>query len=97
MKVIVSIHMITASLSATQLAVLGGEGGWEQHRQRLVWEERDRLPAMHRLPAHHQRILLTKEHTETHPKERIRNRPINLVLCSASGKELARDIPDASK
>ena len=27
MKVIVSIHMITASLSATQLAVLGGEGG----------------------------------------------------------------------
>ena len=55
MKVIVSIHMITASLSATQLAVLGGEGGWEQHRQRLVWGERDRLPAMHRL----QRIVST--------------------------------------
>ena len=72
-----------------------GDGG--QHRQKLVWGERDGLPAMHRLPAHHQHILLTKEHTETHPKERIRNRPINLVLCGASGKELARDIPDASK
>ena len=55
------------------------------------------LSAMHWLLAHHQHILLTKEHTETHPKEWIRNRPINLVLCSASGKELARDIPDASK
>ena len=28
MKVIVSIHIITASLSMTQLAVLDGEGGW---------------------------------------------------------------------
>ena len=28
MKVIVSIHIITASLSTTQLAVLGGEGVW---------------------------------------------------------------------
>ena len=25
---IMSIHIITASLSTTQLAVLGGEGGW---------------------------------------------------------------------
>ena len=92
-KIIMSIHIIMASLSMTQLAVLGGEGGWGQP----CVGERDRLPAMHRLPAHHERILLTKEHTETHPKERIRNRPINLVLCGASGKELARDIPDASK
>ena len=82
MKVIVSIHMITASLSATQLAVLGGEGGWEQHRQRLVWGERDRLPAMHRLPAHREHILLTKECTEMHPKERIHNQPINFVRCA---------------
>ena len=82
MKVIVSIHMITASLSATRLAVLGGEGGWEQHRQRLVWGERDGLPAMHRLPAHREHILLTKERTEMHPKERIRNRPRNLTHCA---------------
>ena len=27
-KIIMSIHIITASLSTTQLAVLGGEGGW---------------------------------------------------------------------
>ena len=27
-KIIMSIHIITASLSMTQLAVLGGEGGW---------------------------------------------------------------------
>ena len=96
-KIIMSIHIITASLSATRLAVLGGEGGRGTTRTRLVWGERDGLPAKHRLPAHHQHILLTKERTETHPRERIRNRPINLVLCSASGKELARDIPDASK
>ena len=73
------------------------KGDRGQHRHKLVWGERDRLSAMHRLPAHHQHILLTKERTETHPKERIYKRPINLVLCSASGKELAGDIADASK
>ena len=73
----------------------GGEG---QHRQRLVWGERDGLPAMHRLPAHREHILLTKGHTEMHPKERIRNRPRNLTCCAAaSGKELAGVIADASK
>ena len=72
-KIIMSIHIITASLSTTQLAVLGGEG---------VWGERDGLPAMHRLPAHREHILLTKERTEMHPKERIRNRPRNLTHCA---------------
>ena len=56
-KIIMSIHTILASLSTTQLAVLGGEGGGGQHRQRLVWGERDGLPAMHRLPAHREHIL----------------------------------------
>ena len=77
-KIIMSIHIITASLSMTQLAVLGGEGGWGQP----CVGERDRLPAMHRLPVHREHILLTKEHTEMHPKQRIRNRPRNLTCCA---------------
>ena len=44
-KIIMSIHTTSASLSVTQLAVLGGEGGGEQHGQRFVWGERDGLPA----------------------------------------------------
>ena len=92
-KTIMSIHIITASLSTTQLAVLGGDGGGGQHRERLVWGERDRLPAMHRLPAHCEHIFLTKELTEMHPKEQIRNRPRNLTCCAVP----AGDIADASK
>ena len=85
-KIIMSIHIITASLSMTQLAVLGGEGGWGQP----CVGERDRLPAMHRLPAHHERILLTKEHIEMHPKERIRNRPRNLTCCAVRRQRASR-------
>ena len=36
-KIIMSIHIITTSLSATQLAELGAKRGGGQHRQRLVW------------------------------------------------------------
>ena len=41
MKVIMSIHIITASLSTTRLAELGGEGGWGTTQTKSCVGERD--------------------------------------------------------